>query len=57
MIISKAKLQHITLKTALQKQCLSIKEALKLFETVDEKVVKPYDFKSFEKGVIANAKA
>jgi len=36
---------------------LSIKEALKLFETVDEKVVKPYDFKSFEKGVIANAKA
>ena len=57
MIIYKAKLQHITLKTALKKQCLSIKEALKLFDAVEKKVAKPYEFKSLEKGVIANARA
>jgi len=45
MIVYKAKLQYITLKTAINKQCLSIKEALKLFETVDEKVAVSYDFK------------
>ena len=45
MIISKAKLQHITLKTAINKQCLSIKEALRLIDEVEKKVVKPYELK------------
>jgi len=52
MIINKAKLQHETLKTALKKQCLRIKEALKLFDAVEEKVANPYDFKPLKGGQI-----